>query len=132
MNAPTIKIEGSGAAAYIHIRVTSDTDGLATREYVDSRMSAKLDANHGSQNAGKLMYIGADGTLVPLALGAGLEIRDGVLVVTATGAVAAEITVDEAGNAIVTGATMTVDEAGNATFTGAVLTVDEAGNATLK
>lgn len=82
MNAPTIKIEGSGAAAYIHIRVTSDTDGLATREYVESRMSAKLDANHGSQNAGKLMYIGADGTLIPLALGAGLEIRDGVLVVT--------------------------------------------------
>lgn len=88
--------------------------------------------NQGAENAGKIMYVGADGTLIPLALGAGLEIRDGVLVVTATGTVAAEITVDEAGNAIVTGATMTVDEAGNATFTGAVLTVDEAGNATLK
>ena len=38
MNAPTIKIEGSGAAAYIHIRVTSDTDGLASKAWVEERI----------------------------------------------------------------------------------------------
>ena len=89
MTAPTIKISGGSAAAYIHIRVTSDTDGLATREYVDHRVSTKLDANQGTDNAGKLMYISADGALVPLKLGAGLEIRDGVLVVTNAQAVSA-------------------------------------------
>lgn len=131
MSAPTIKISGGSAGAYIHIRVTTDTDGLATRQELQEAAERKLDANQGAGSAGKLMYVGADGTLIPLALGAGLEIRNGVLVVTAAGAVVAEITVDEAGNAVVTGANLAVGADGNATITGAAFTVDEAGNAAL-
>ena len=119
----------------IRIHVSGYSSDIASKEYVDAKFekfdSDKLDINQGVNNAWALMCVGADGKIMPLALGAGLEIRDGVLVVTATGTITAEITVDEAGNAVITGAELTVDKDGNATITGAVLTVDEAGNAAL-
>ena len=87
--------------------------------------------NFGAENAGKLLYVGSDGYAAVLAVGEGLEIRDGVLVVTSTGVVVAELSVDADGNAVITGATLAVDDNGNCTITGAALTVDELGNATL-
>ena len=42
------------------------------------------DKNYGAGNAGNLLYIGADGKAIPLRLGEGLEIVDGVLKITAT------------------------------------------------
>ena len=42
----------------------------------------KLDSNQGVENAGQLLYISADGAVIPLRLGSGLEIVDGVLRVT--------------------------------------------------
>lgn len=129
----TLKKYNADYAKYVMDQFHNMSDMIKeARNEMRTATEKKLNKNQGTENVGKLMYVSANGALVPLALGAGLEIRDGVLVVTATGTVAAEITVDENGNAIVTGATLTVDEAGNATFTGAVLTVDEAGNATLK
>lgn len=44
--------------------------------------AVKLDANLGTQHAGKLLYVSADGSVQPLTLGTGLQIVDGVLVVT--------------------------------------------------
>ena len=75
---------------------------------------AKLDKQQPVADAGKLLYIDANGEIRPLTLGEGLEIVDGVLRVTATGSVIAQITVDDEGNAVITGATLTVDENGNA------------------
>lgn len=42
----------------------------------------KVDKNQGAENAGKLLYIGADGIVVPLTLGNGLEIVNGILMLT--------------------------------------------------
>ena len=92
---------------------------------------AKLDKQQPVADAGKLLYVSPDGAVMPLALGEGLEIVDGVLRVTATGSVIAQITVDDEGNAVITGATLTVDDSGNGVITGAALTVDENGNAVL-
>lgn len=46
--------------------------------------AVKLDANLGSQHAGNLLYVSADGSVQPLTLGTGLQIVDGVLRVTYT------------------------------------------------
>lgn len=43
---------------------------------------AKVDKDQGAKNAGKLLYIGADGIVVPLTLGNGLKIENGVLMLT--------------------------------------------------
>ena len=91
----------------------------------------KLDKRQPVADAGKLLYVSPDGAVMPLALGEGLEIVDGVLRVTATGSVIAQITVDDEGNAVITGASLTVDDSGNGVITGAALTVDENGNAVL-
>lgn len=103
----------------------------ATRAEEAAKRAEEALPDFGVEHAGKLLYIGPDGAAIPLALGAGLEIRDGVLVLTGTGQVVAELTVDADGNAVITGATLTVDADGNGTLTGATLTVDADGNAVL-
>lgn len=45
----------------------------------DTLAEAALSKNLGDDNAGMLLYIGADGSVQPLVLGAGLEIVGGVL-----------------------------------------------------
>lgn len=60
----------------------------AMLEQIRETVSGYLHANQGAENAGKLLHIGADGAITPLALGDGLAIRDGVLSVT--GAIAPE------------------------------------------
>ena len=42
----------------------------------------KVDKDQGMANAGRLLYVGPDGLVVPLTLGNGLQIVDGVLSVT--------------------------------------------------
>lgn len=43
---------------------------------------SKVDKNQGTENTGKLLYVGGDGKITPLELGAGLAIQDGKLVIT--------------------------------------------------
>ena len=82
----SVNVTGVGPQATVHIHVAGNTDGLAAREYVDRRFgemeAGKLDREQGAEHAGKILGIGADGTVILLALGAGLEIRGGMLTVT--------------------------------------------------
>ena len=55
---------------------------LALFEKLKAYDDVKLDDNLGAANAGKLLYVSADGSVRPLTLGAGLEIAGGVLRVT--------------------------------------------------
>jgi hypothetical protein len=48
---------------------------------VGGALKNKLDKQQGTENAGKLMFVGEDGEIIPLALGAGLTIKDGVLMI---------------------------------------------------
>lgn len=85
------------------------------------------------ENAGKLLYISEDGKAAVLALGAGLEVRDGALVVT--GSVQPEpepviitLTDDGSGNITISGGTLEDDGEGNVVLRGAVLSDDGNGN----
>ena len=96
----------------------------------------------GSENAGKLVFIGADGKLVPLKLGNEFEIADGVLRIK--GQITppevpdtpeepdepAEVvlTIDKEGNATLSGATLNVSLDGEGTITDADIIVDDNGN----
>lgn len=127
---------GQAGAAASRAATAADRAERAAASIPEDIGKNKVDRDQGQANAGKLLYVDSYGMVVPLRLGAGLEIRDGVLVVVGSGTgggdtVIAELTVDENGNAILTGATLTVDAEGNATITGATLTVDEDGNAVL-
>lgn len=103
--------------------------------------NAKLNANLGTSNAGMLLYVSATGAVLPLSIGSGLEIQNGVLSVTGAGESGGTggsgdsgesvvlLAVDTDGAALLTGANLTVDANGAAALTGASLTVDEAGAA---
>ena len=124
--------------AYLSVRARAKPDDYVYTETeimdyrrLEEKIDAKLDKQQPVADAGKLLYVSPDGAVMPLALGEGLEIVDGVLRVTATGSVIAQITVDDEGNAVITGASLTVDDSGNGVITGAALTVDENGNAVL-
>lgn len=102
----------------------------------------------GAENAGRLVVIGADGRLTPIALGSEFEIRDGVLRITGQivppdepdvpdepdkpsepePPVEVVLTVDQDGNATLDGAAVTVAADGDAVLENATLTVDENGN----
>ena len=72
----------------------------------------------GAENAGKLLYINSDGEATILALGAGLQIKNGVLSVIG-GSTSGGDSGDDSGG---TGAVeLTVDNDGNATVAGASL-----------
>lgn len=60
--------------------------------------------NYGAENAGKLLYVGADGFATVLALGAGLAIVDGVLTITSQVVTSAICGQAVCGNAICGGA----------------------------
>lgn len=89
--------------------------------------------NVGAEKAGRLFYADTDGNIVALALGEGLAIVDGVLVLT--GAVVPEEiagVVDENGDFTVTGYAVQVDEDGNVTIPGLAALLDENGNVTFE
>lgn len=62
------------------------------------------DVNYGEENAGKLLYVGADGYATVLALGTGLAIVDGVLTITSQVVTSAICGQAVCGNAICGGA----------------------------
>lgn len=94
-----------------------------------------------SAYAGKLLYGGPNGEVLPLKLGPGLSIRDGVLYVSG-GAGEPEVPVGTVTTEVVDGdlrvyldgveIAPVVDAAGDLTWPGLELVVDEAGDATLK
>lgn len=51
------------------------------KKYIEQSVK---NVNYGNENAEKLLYIGADGIVTVLTLGAGLAIVDGVLTLTST------------------------------------------------
>lgn len=91
--------------------------------------------SYGSENAGKLLYVASDGRSAPLDLGAGLEIRDGVLFVTGAHGEPdipmpdVNFSVNDDGSVVIQGATFTVDDEGNAIIGG--LAVDADGHAVI-
>jgi len=116
---------------------------LSLVESLKAYDDVKLDANLGAANAGMLLYVSATGAVLPLSIGGGLEIKNGVLSVTGAGGSngtggsgdsgenAVLLTVETDGAAFLTGATLTVDENGAAALTGTSLTVDEVGAASI-
>lgn len=98
---------------------------------VYAQLMAKLNAmnegvsgNQGAENAGKLLYVREDGMLVPLTLGDGLEIRDGVLKITAAITPETPIVFDDGsgGVAVLTGAEFVEREDGEVLMSGATFT----------
>lgn len=65
-------------------------------------LNARVNINQGQGNAGNLLYVREDGMLVPLTLGDGLEIVDGVLRVTGAITPQTEIIFEDAGGGMVT------------------------------
>lgn len=70
--------------------IPDDYDELVGRvDDLSKKNAAKLDKQQGAENAGKLLYVDKDGMVTMLALGSGLAIRNGILVVTSAAAVKA-------------------------------------------
>jgi hypothetical protein len=72
--------------------------------------------HYSADDAGKLLYISADGKAIPLALGDGLQIVDGVLHVLGGGSAMVTLTVDAEGHADITGGDIASDSSGDATI----------------
>ena len=87
-------------------------------------MNEGVSGNQGAENAGKLLYIREDGLLVPLTLGDGLEIVDGVLKITAAITPQTQIIFEDAGGGIVTmsGAEFTAQDGGAVLIGGTTFT----------
>jgi hypothetical protein len=93
--------------------------------------------NFGTENAGKLVYIGENGEATILNIGTGLQIVDGVLSVIggSSGGDPGDtetlaMSVDDDGHATLAGATLTVEN-GVGSLAGATLTVTADGSATI-
>lgn len=71
-------------------------------DQITAQKEAKVNQAQGVENAGKLLYINADGLLVPLALGDGLDIVNGVLRITAEITPDTQIIFEDAGGGVVT------------------------------
>lgn len=75
-------ISSSGNSEYY---LKSNGYSWNTQTVDDLRKDVGIDAKAvGTANAGKLLYVGSEGLLVPLTLGDGLEIADGVLRLSGT------------------------------------------------
>lgn len=89
---------------------------------------AKLDKQQPVADAGKLLYIDANGEIRPLTLGKGLEIVDGVLRVTAAAAYDVEFVADEDGGVMLAGVEFVAQDDGSVMLDGAVLTAQADGS----
>ena len=54
----------------------------ADAKAVGDALADRLSVKQGIENAGKLLFVNADGTIAPLMIGAGLKIQNGVLIIT--------------------------------------------------
>lgn len=57
-------------------------DAKAVGKKIDQLSEEIVNKEQGKENAGKLLYVGADGVVTVLTLGSGLEIKNGVLTLT--------------------------------------------------
>lgn len=74
---------------------------IKTYTALENRLEAlEKGCTYGAENAGALLYIGPDGAAIPLKLGDGLEIKDGVLTLTHSPAPAPDNTTAALGRAI--------------------------------
>ena len=100
----TTKIDDSQIQAAVdkYLKEHPVSGGISEEELEQIKNDFVL-KNQGVGNAGKLLYVREDGQLAPLTLGSGLEIRNGVLLVT--GAVTPEpeegMTFEDAGGGVV-------------------------------
>lgn len=88
----------------------------------------KLDKRQPIADAGKLLYIDANGEIRPLTLGKGLEIVDGVLRVTAAAAEDVEFVADEDGSVMLAGVEFVAQDDGSVMLDGAVFTAQADGS----
>lgn len=65
------------------IDATLTQEGYAAdAKAVGDALVDRLSVKQGIENAGKLLFVNADGTIAPLMIGAGLKIQNGVLIIT--------------------------------------------------
>lgn len=107
----------------------------AARPWVDEVLAAAQEMragyvpiDQGTENAGRLLYVRADGKLVPLTLGDGLVIENGVLRLSGTVTPGTQIIFEDAGGGVVnmTGAEFMVQADGAILISGATFT-DQGG-----
>lgn len=150
-NLVTVVIDSSLTAAPGNVKlsiVLRDGNGGQVATFPVTMRVAKRPGRIGAEEmgpvsayAGMLLYGGPNGEVLPLKLGPGLSIRDGVLYV-AGGSGAPEVPVGTVTTDVVDGdlrvyldgveVVPVVDSAGDLTWPGLALVVDEAGDATLK
>ncbi len=108
--------------------------GAAEKPWVDKVLDAAKTVeallNFPTGSSGQMVYIGPDGKLTPLVLGAGLEIVDGVLRVTYTPApnTAVEFVEQEDGSVLMQGVTFAQMADGSIMWQGAKFTEQEDGS----
>ena len=95
---------------------------------LEEKIDAKLDKRQPIADAGKLLYIDANGEIRPLTLGKGLEIVDGVLRVTAAAAEDVEFVADEDGGVMLAGVEFVAQDDGSVMLDGAVFTAQPDGS----
>lgn len=131
------RLTGDGMVTRIGATTTATTQAPpgAPPSWIDTvkQMIAKAPGtDYGAAAAGMLLYVGSDGRPIPLALGDGLQIVDGVLHVLGGGSAVVTLTVDAEGHATLSGATLTVDAEGHAEITGGDIASDSSGDATIE
>ncbi len=96
---------------------------------IDELTAQKLDKRLGSQYAGRLLYVDGDGYIVPLAIGQGLVVQDGVLrVINGGGESSVEFAVDADGGVLVRGVIFVQQEDGSVLWDGATFTTKNDGS----
>lgn len=121
--------------AYLSVRarakpvdyVYTETEIMDYRR-LEEKIDAKLDKRQPIADAGKLLYIDANGEIRPLTLGKGLEIVDGVLRVTAAAAEDVEFVADEDGGVMLAGVEFVAQDDGSVMLDGAVFTAQPDGS----
>lgn len=121
--------------AYLSVRARAKPDDYVYTETevmdyrrLEEKIDAKLDKRQPVADAGKLLYIDANGEIRPLTLGKGLEIVDGVLRVTAAAAYDVEFVADEDGGVMLAGVEFVAQDDGSVMLDGAVLTAQADGS----
>ncbi|MBQ5607873.1 MAG: hypothetical protein IIU86_02495, partial [Oscillospiraceae bacterium] len=122
--------DGYASGGTVELDTTLTQEGKAADAKAVGDAISKLsggNANYGAENAGKLLYVGADGFATVLALGAGLAIENGVLILTGNSQ-GILVNDDGEGNVTVSNLAVTDDGNGNVTVTGVTVTDDGNGN----
>lgn len=121
--------------AYLSVRARARPDDYVYTETeimdyrrLEERLDGKLDKRQPVADAGKLLYIDANGEIRPLILGKGLEIVDGVLRVTAAAAENVEFIADDDGYVMLAGVEFVAQDDGSVILDGATFTAQDDGS----